>query len=293
MPSGKTIRQLDMPVLDEVFEMGGGYVLDFSNATFHTFFATEIGVNIDDHRFCTHGTSKAKRLRCFLLQANQAQALKTLTTLWEYRALSKLKDETDKLSPRVQEAYFSLIARLGGTRPESETPKSIEKIETVDRAVYEELSSAFRILLGLKPHPRGYAFERFLNDLFTAFNLTPRPSFRLRGEQIDGSFNHAGHTYLLEAKWTNGPADAATLRSFNAKVEDKAKWSRGLFVSYTGFTVDGLHAFGRGRSLICMDGLDLHEVLERQLDFVQVIEMKTRLAAETGAPFSPVRDITI
>ncbi|RWO88374.1 hypothetical protein [Mesorhizobium sp.] len=55
----------------------------------------------------------------------------------------------------------------------------------------------------LAPQPRGYAFEKFLHDLFAAYNLAPRGSFRLTGEQIDGSFALEGETYLLEAKWQN------------------------------------------------------------------------------------------
>ncbi len=38
---------------------------------------------------------------------------------------------------------------------------------------------------------------------------------------------------------------------------------KGLFVSNSGFTEDGLAAFGRGKRVICMDGLDLFETLSR------------------------------
>ena len=70
--------------------------------------------------------------------------------------------------------------------------------------------------------------EKFLKDMFDAYGLSARASFRLVGEQIDGSFVLGDDIYLLEAKWTNDFVDTATLRSFNAKVEDKARWSRGL-----------------------------------------------------------------
>ena len=50
--------------------------------------------------------------------------------------------------------------------------------------------------------------------------------------------------------------------------EGKAQWSRGLFISYTGFTDEGLEAFARGKStrIICTDGFDLHCVLKPQLE---------------------------
>jgi restriction endonuclease Mrr len=111
------------------------------------------------------------------------------------------------------------------------------------------------------------------------------------GEQIDGSFEAIGETYLLEAKWTAGPIGVVDLRSFNAKVEYKAAWARGLFISNSGFTEDGLSAFGRGKRLVCMDGLDLFDLIDRRLVFGEVLLKKVRRAAETGNPFVRVREL--
>ena len=76
-----------------------------------------------------------------------------------------------------------------------------------------------------------------------------------------------------------------------AKLEDKAAWTRGLFVSNSGFTDDGLEAFGRGKRVVCMDGLDLYETLDRLLLLEDVIARKVRRAAESGQPFVRVRDL--
>ena len=121
--------------------------------------------------------------------------------------------------------------------------------------------------------------------------MAGRASFRVIGEQIDGSFELIGETYLLEAKWVNKPVDAADLRSFNAKVEDKAFWSRGLFVSYSGFSEEGLVAFGKGKSVVCMDGLDLSEMLQNRLSLNEVLSKKVRRAAETGRQFVRLREL--
>jgi predicted protein tyrosine phosphatase len=83
------------------------------------------------------------------------------------------------------------------------------------------------------------------------------------------------------------------LRSFNAKVEEKAAWSRGLFVSHSGFTSDGLAAFGRGKRVVCMDGFDLYEMLDKNLSFADVMAKKVRRAAESGNPFVRVRDLYV
>lgn len=100
-----------------------------------------------------------------------------------------------------------------------------------------------------------------------------------------------GATYLLEAKWTAQKVGAADLRSFNAKVEDKASWTRGLFISENGFSEDGLLAFGKGKSLVCMDGFDLSEILINRRSLQEVLSKKIRFAAERGKPFVTVREL--
>jgi hypothetical protein len=42
-----------------------------------------------------------------------------------------------------------------------------------------------------------------------------------------------------------------------------------------------------------MDGLDLYELLERGISFADVIAKKARRAAETGEPFTRVRDLYV
>jgi restriction endonuclease Mrr len=121
--------------------------------------------------------------------------------------------------------------------------------------------------------------------------LEARDPFRLRGEQIDGSFLLSNEVYLLEAKWQNSPSGNEDLHAFHGKIEQKAPWTRGLFISNSGFSEDGLHAFGRGKRVICMDGYDLYEALMRELPLNHVLERKVRRAAETGIAFVRVRDL--
>jgi hypothetical protein len=113
------------------------------------------------------------------------------------------------------------------------------------------------------------------------------------GEQIDGSFQFQGDTYLVEARWREAQANEADLLVFSGKVTGKAKWSRRLFISHSGFTADGLEAFGRSKatSIICMDGLDLCHVIDGKLDLRDVLERKSRRAAETNRAFVPVREL--
>ena len=285
------IRAMDMPVLDRVFCMEGGYVLNFSNRTFAEFFREELRVNIDHPRWAVQGGSKAKRLRYYLRQANPNTVRDTLNALWEYREVSSMTHEYPELDHGVRAAFSRIVERFGGTPPAPEGSSAAPAPSQIDAATASSLARRLLEVSELAPQPRGYAFEKFLKGMFDAYGLSARASFRLVGEQIDGSFMSGGHTYLLEARWTNNLVDAATLRAFNAKVQDKASWSRGLLVSYSGFSSDGLSAFGRGNSVICMDGRDLHALLSGGLDLATVLARKARWAAETGLPFVRVDDL--
>ena len=71
------IRAIDMKLVDDLFEMSSGYVLDFNDRTMAAFFAEEINVDIYDPVYQDQGTSKAKRLRCYL---NKVDAAASVTT---------------------------------------------------------------------------------------------------------------------------------------------------------------------------------------------------------------------
>jgi hypothetical protein len=94
-----------------------------------------------------------------------------------------------------------------------------------------------------------------------------------------------------EAKWQSAPTGAADLHAFQGKLEQKAAWARGLFVSNSGFTEDGSVAFGRGKRVVCMDGLDLYDMLDGELPLNVALDRKVRRAAETGQPFERIRDL--
>lgn len=290
--SKSPIRTVDMPIIDKVFEMEGGCCLNFSDRTYAAFFNEELGVEIDHPRFSVEGGSKGKRTRYYLKSCDRETALRTLNALWDYRRDSGVVHEYAPLEDTVIDAYQRILKRLGAKPAKSSQTRQASSARPVpDPDAATRMSGHLLQVSQLEPQTRGYAFEKFLKEFFDAYGLMGRASFRLAGEQIDGSFVLDGETYLLEAKWTNTLVDAATLRSFNAKVEDKASWTRGLIVSQNGFSNDGLAAFGPGKSLICMDGFDIYETLNQGLNFADVIALKVRRAAETGKPYISVREL--
>lgn len=287
-----SIRALEMKLIDQLFEADPGYVMDFSNNSFASFFTQEFSVRIYGDRFARRGTSKMNRLRAYLEIVNDAQAAAVLLALWEYR--ESLTETSLREVPNGQQRLSGLIVRLGGkplsVKAEPVSPAKTEPAVSADEL--RELRDAFTSLIALEPRARGLAFERFLRDLFVAHGMAGQGSINLRGEQIDGSFQLDGQMYLIEAKWQNDKTGAADLHVFEGKLGQKATWTRGVFISQSGFTDDGLHAFGRGKRLICMDGLDLWDALNGSLPVPEVIRRKALCASQTGEIFARVRDLS-
>jgi len=205
-------------------------------------------------------------------------------------------DRLNSLLPGVQFKIPELLDpgfldSFSKTKVEEPSPQAA----ALSAAKARELATLFIEITKLDPQTRGLRFEGFLNELFGGFGLAPRGAFRLVGEQIDGSFKLQGQTYLVEAKWHGPQIGFADPMTFSGKVAGKASWSRGLFVSNSGFTTDGLEAFSRGRqtNLICADGLDLYEILSRKVSLIDVLEEKARRAAETNRAFVAVRDLNL
>lgn len=103
------------------------------------------------------------------------------------------------------------------------------------------------------PQARKFAFEKYLHSLFKINGLVPRGSFKLVGEQIDGSFLLYNELYLLEAKWASPKIDKGLLVLFNEKVSSKSGFTRGLYISFSGSSDKALATFSNGSSKYYFD----------------------------------------
>lgn len=193
-----------------------------------------------------------------------------------------------KVSFKIPELWDNKF--LGSLPSNKKEPVKTIKEKKLDLS---KLKNDFLDLDKLNPQERGYAFEKFLNELFKAFDLEPKGSFRLIGEQIDGSFQLDSEVYLVEAKWQKKPSGFDHLSTFKVKVEGKATWTRGLFVSCSGFSEDGIEAFMRcgATSIICLTGQDLFFILDGLVSLKDAIKFKVRNAAETGEIFTSIFEI--
>ncbi len=165
--------------------------------------------------------------------------------------------------------------------------EAADRRATADRLA--ELMRRYGEIVQMSPQQRGFELERLLRDVFEAFDLDPKASFRAIGEQVDGGFTIDNIHFVLEAKWENSPADRAALDIFNSKVERRSDITQGLFVAISGFEPTAVELHSHRRSpLILMDGADLYAVLDVRVDLRDLLRRKIRHAAMTGDIFLTV-----
>ena len=210
----------------------------------------------------------------------------------DFSHLEKLEDGKDK-SAKARAAVGALADLIV---PHDELQAEQEKAEEVRRQKLEaalrnqgvrdrlnQLQNEFLRILSERPQRRGFSLEKLMRDLFDLFDLDPKASFRLAGEQIDGAFTFDKTDYLFEAKWQDELVGIQDLDAFAGKLSRKLENTLGLFLSMNGFSEDAVRAHSTGRRLmLLMDGGDLMAVLEGRIDLIQLLLRKRRQAAQTG-----------
>lgn len=264
--------------------------VNFRNLLFQEFIYEKIQLDVYAKY---HGLSKAKILRSIMAEYDNVTVGKLLLEFMRYMQAKRLvTDENRETFAECTKIGNRLIGKKVVTeRPEQVTTAKQNKSVIDYDMLLKELVDISKH--SDTPQSRGYALERYLRKLFEAYDLEPRGSFKIAGEQIDGSFILHNEVYLLEAKWTNRKIDKGDLVIFNEKVSSKSGFTRGLFISYAGFTDEALSTFSNGRTvnIILMTVQDLSIALERKLDLVTVLSSRVRGLAEEGDPNKSIFDL--
>lgn len=74
----------DKQILEKLFQMNGGYVLDFKDRTMGEFFSDDVHINIYDEKYNYASGSKANRMRGFWQVASDSLVGKSIVKLIEY-----------------------------------------------------------------------------------------------------------------------------------------------------------------------------------------------------------------
>ena len=235
-------------------------------------------------------------------QKDLLRLITEVVKIQDYSHLLKL----DGGEKKAQQAKKAITALKDLSNTFLQQQESYEKIESIRRQKYEELLKNQELLNKLNeinqvyfslissddPINRGFKLEKVVKDLFVLFDLDPKASFRIVGEQIDGAFTFEKTDYLFEAKWTKELISIEDLDAFSGKLSRKLENTLGLFLSINGFSEDGIKAHTTGRKLmILMDGSDLMAVLEGRIDLVELLYRKKRWASQSGNIYLRINEV--
>ena len=109
------LTDVEKRYLEKILNMGGGYVLDYNDATFEAFFY-RYEVNIHSDRYQTYGTSKAKKMRVFWEREPDALVARVLSEMLDsYEADCDLNGR--ELDTGLLEKSRTIVAKLSGKSP--------------------------------------------------------------------------------------------------------------------------------------------------------------------------------
>lgn len=122
------LKETEKLILEKLFDMQGGYVLDFSNSKFQQFIYNTFKIDIYSSKYSVYGDSKAKRLRAFWDLENDntiGKLINELIEVWETEKALKNKS-TSEAEKNLRDKAQNIANRLLGIRN-----KTNNKEETV------------------------------------------------------------------------------------------------------------------------------------------------------------------
>ena len=124
------LKATDRLRLEKLFEMGEGFVLNFTNSSFQQFIRENSGLDIYASKYETYGDSKAKRLRAFWEIESDELVGKIISEMIGYWHTSKLLSESEitKSQEKLSKDCAEIADRLLGKRVSTASP-SFEKSE--------------------------------------------------------------------------------------------------------------------------------------------------------------------
>jgi hypothetical protein len=108
-----SLKPVEKKLFEDLFGMGSGYVLDFTNNTFSEFFRDTVSKDIYSQKYAFNGDSKAKRFRAFWEVEPDiivGKVLSEMLDIWKY--------QNSLNNPGVKDARYdecrSIVGRLLG-----------------------------------------------------------------------------------------------------------------------------------------------------------------------------------
>jgi len=274
-------------LVETVFDMSGGYVLDFSNREFREFMKDVVQYDIYEKY---HGLSKAKILREFINDESDVYVGKAIVLLINYMNDNNLvKDDIKEKSDKLYKIGLKLLGKINNSKKQS-TNKPVQPAVN-----YESLKDSLLNIEKINsPQAKGYEFEKYLNNLFKAFNLEPNASYRTKHDQIDGSFTFEGNTVLIEAKYKSKEIPKDDLILFENKLKSKSHFTKGLFITYSRVSNKALDYFrDSGSRIVVLTVEEIFLICQNKISLTKVFQSKFRQLDERGLIFKHILELNL
>jgi hypothetical protein len=119
-----SLTDVEKRYFEKLLDMQGGYVSDFSDATYGEFFSRH-GVDIHGTKYQTYGTSKAKKMRAFWEREPDALVGTVLSELLDsYEADCDLNNRAADAA--ILEKSRGITARLSGKAAPAKLPQTVD-----------------------------------------------------------------------------------------------------------------------------------------------------------------------
>ena len=223
------LSMIEKAKLEKIFDMGGGFVLDFSDRTFQEFIYEAMDVDINDEIYSYHTGSKANRIRGFWkVESNQniGELTNHLLQYWRDKKTINEEEITDKEELLYEECKkITIKLRNEKAEPNSKNnenniqEKSIlpKDIRSLIRTVVLTTSKAIIPLQRRRNNSKNidfnneYDYQDFLHSMLTPWvkDIRPEeytPSYAGTSKRVD--FLLKDHSMFIEVKYARDKAHA-------------------------------------------------------------------------------------
>lgn len=139
------LKHIEKTKIETLFEMRGGYVLDFTNKSFESIIVEAVNISVYSEEYNKLGESKANRLRCIWIEETNYRVGQILDSILEYYREIFMKSrswssELDELFQEVQQIAHrlksGLTEHIENIQPNSDD-KDFDKLSTNIRELIE------------------------------------------------------------------------------------------------------------------------------------------------------------
>lgn len=202
----------DKMYLEKLFQMGGGYVLDFSDRTMGEFFRDNLKINIYDDKYNYASGSKANFMRGFWFEAPDDLVGRSILALVDYIQSKIMLDEfkeEDFKPALIEECRKIAMGLLGGNAANSNPAVSEAQVEAFLKQDFADINSSIQ---SLEADIQGVIKQR-IDEISAILTTAPLAAVLLIGSTLEGVLlDVAKRNPTLFIKATAAPKDKGTVR---------------------------------------------------------------------------------